>query len=557
MQRLAFFLLLAARLCQSQTGKHKYTTWEEVPLSTEQTGILWGGCPEGYRVSARCMRLEVPLDYEDLEAGNTTLAFMKKNVANGGNKTPEMIVTLGGPGRSGLEDFLSERIPSRHVLGEKHNIIAFDPRGVGRSGPNLDCFGGDLAASYQLASGEYPFTSSSLKTTYEKAGVWGDLCKKNLNVSARYIGTPAVARDLLTYFERQARTHGVSSDVNFYGAGYGAVLGATFATMYPHRVGRIVLDSPMGGEAYYSDVQRYALADQDDAVLQFFSQCSEAGPDVCKFWGATPEDIEARYKRLLRKLEDHPLQIPFDGAPVDAPIQLTVDSVRAQMLAATYRGHNTFRRLAELLADLERGEYRSWDMKYLKAPSCAKCTLDDWEFLHETFQNPVSKYWNQWAAYAISCSDLAPSGNLTLKEFQLLMAGSLQSSSYAGIESAGMAYCSRWPLSPPLSQQFDGFFGGETTHPMLIIANTFDPISPIAYAREMADQFPGSTLMEQKIVAHGAASWGDCINGHVQNYFEKGRPRPYGSRPVKVCKPGISYSTTGEPSLPAREWMRT
>ncbi|KAF1927509.1 uncharacterized protein M421DRAFT_65191, partial [Didymella exigua CBS 183.55] len=283
------------------------------------------------------MRLEVPLDYDNLAAGYTALAFIKKGSRIPQEHAPGTIAILGGPGRSGIEDYISGRMPSRHVLGRKHDIIAFDPRGVGHSGPNLDCFGGDLTASYQAASGEYSFSSSSRKRIVEKAGAWGDLCKKNLNDSARYIGTPAVARDISLYFERQAnKSTAISSDVNFYGAGYGAILGATVASMYPHRVGRIVLDSPMTPEAYYEDVQRFASKDQNEAVRQFFIQCSEAGPEVCGFWGATPEDIEGRYHRLLEKLEDHPLQIPFVRAPVDSPVQITADSVRARMLTAAY-----------------------------------------------------------------------------------------------------------------------------------------------------------------------------------------------------------------------------
>lgn len=556
MQRLTFFLLLVARLCW--TYGNADTNWEDIPESTDETGIHWHACPDGYRVHTLCMRLRVPLDYDDLAAGTITLAFMKDSISEPqfqGVRRNEMLVILGGPGRSGLEDLVSGQIPSRHVLGNKHEIIAFDPRGVGHSGPNLDCFGGNLTASYQLASSEYSFASSSRNTTFEKAGIWGDLCKKNLDDSARYIGTPAVARDMLYYFDLQARTgYGMDPNVNFYGAGYGAVVGATFASLYPERVGRFVLDSPTGRNAYYSDVNRNNLRIQDAAVHEFFNQCWHAGRNGCKFWQPSPRKIEARYNRLLNKLKDHPLRIPFIGAPVDTSVQVTADSVRARLLSATYQGHITFRRLAEQLADLEIGEYHSWDKKYLMAPSCTTCTLDDWQYLHETFQNPVSKHWNQWAAYAISCLDLAPQGRLTLGEFDTLMKDTQQINPYTGIASASMAYCSKWPLTPPPSQSFSMSFGGYTRNPLQIITNTYDPVTPITFARELNKLFRDSRLTEQNIVAHGAASWGDCINGRVQDYFETGRPFDYGMTKKRVCKPGISgYSTTYKPSLPPRD----
>lgn len=532
-------------------------------MSTEQTGIQWDSCPEsynkGYEHGWRCMRLEVPLDYDDPAAGHTTLAFVKK-MSNLPKRYPkEMVVVLGGPGRSGVEDFLSGpaagRVPSRHVLGRRHDIITFDSRGVGHSGPNIDCFDGDLAASYRAASGEYAFSSSARESIFEKAGAWGDLCKQNLNSSARYIGTAAVAQDILTYFERQKATAGpkstYSSRVNFYGAGYGAVVGAIIASKYPWRVDRMVLDSPITAEAFY-DTHRYVSADHNEATYQFFSQCFEAGPETCGFWAATPEDIEARYQRLLEKLEDQPLQLPFIKAPVDTPVQITADSVRAQLLRISYQGHIGFRGLSWQLADLEEDDYRTWDRKSLKAPSCTNCTLKDWDYLHEMLQNPVSKDWNQWAAYAISCSDLALRGNLTLEYFDQVMKASQLASPYAGIQSANLAYCSKWPFTPPPSHFFEGPFGGYLKYPLLTISNTHDPATPITYARSIQKQFPGSKRIEQEIVAHGAASWGDCTNGNVEDLFFTGRSQWFPRGMVKSCKPGIKNKTGVESSLPAK-----
>jgi hypothetical protein len=40
--------------------------------------------------------------------------------------------------------------------------------------------------------------------TFERAGQWGDLCQQNLDHTANYIGAAAVARDMLTFVERQA-----------------------------------------------------------------------------------------------------------------------------------------------------------------------------------------------------------------------------------------------------------------------------------------------------------------------------------------------------------------
>ncbi|KAF9691522.1 hypothetical protein EKO04_010402 [Ascochyta lentis] len=461
---------------------------------------------------------------------------MKHLAENATAATQDVLFNPGGPGGSGIESALVKRNQLRKVFGSSHNIVAFDPRGVGHSGPNTDCFNGDTAAAFQFASAAYP---ASLNVTFVSSGTWGELCRKNLDASAHYLGTPAVARDMLTFTERQAATRGLDPmevKVNLYGVSYGTVLGATFATLYPERVGKFVLDSVMQGKPWYLNGRRDTLVYQDEAVRQFFNQCSKAGPEICTFWAGSAEETEARYEQLLESLEDDPLQIPYTAVAVDAPIRITADVVRALVFETSYHGHTKFLQLAEQLTELERGEYKSWlDTKAIPAPSCTNCTTTDWETIFETFPgSQLSKTFSLNAHSEILCTDLVPQNIPTLEAFAEIMDASWNSSRHFGLQSTDLANCRNWPFRPPSSQQFDGNFGANISHPMLILTNNFDPVCPAVYARQMSSQFPGSVLLEQEAVAHGAAFLGsNCTEGYVRGYFETGKMPPAGT----VCMP--------------------
>jgi pimeloyl-ACP methyl ester carboxylesterase len=55
--------------------------------------------------------------------------------------------------------------------------------------------------------------------------------------------------------------------------------------------------------------------------------------------------------------------------------------------------------------------------------------------------------------------------------------------------------CAQWKL--PAKERYDGDFDVETRNPVLIINNRFDPVTPLASARNVSQTFKGSVLLEQ------------------------------------------------------------
>lgn len=144
-----------------------------------------------------------------------------------------MLVNPGGPGASGLVgSALGQIMPRRS--GAAYDWIGFDPRGVGASKPALSCrpsyFHGDRPAYV-------PTSKALLRTWLRRSESYARSCARH-GALLDHMRTTDTARDLDLL--RQAL--GVEQ-VSFYGYSYGSYLGQVYATLFPSRVRRMVLDS--------------------------------------------------------------------------------------------------------------------------------------------------------------------------------------------------------------------------------------------------------------------------------------------------------------------------
>jgi pimeloyl-ACP methyl ester carboxylesterase len=240
-----------------------------------------------------CTNIEVPLDYDDLAAGTTNIAFIK-HPARKQPSRGDIIFNPGGPGGSATGFSVSPALSLLPgLLGDEYNIIGMDPRSVDNSGPNLDCFKGHPRVrdfyDLQYSQAVDARSKTSLRLYFAAAGGFGDWCLRTLGDDARYANTPATARDMLQYAELLAESNKrpkQEAKVNFYGASYGSALGDTFAQLYPNRVGKFVIDANIDGDDYYRGNWSESLRQTDEAVHAFIDMCFEAGP-ACAFFSTT------------------------------------------------------------------------------------------------------------------------------------------------------------------------------------------------------------------------------------------------------------------------------
>ncbi|MGH2943000.1 MAG: alpha/beta fold hydrolase, partial [Solirubrobacteraceae bacterium] len=199
----------------------------------------WGSCGAGLE-AFRCATADVPTDYDDPKGPKTRIALTKLPA---GGAPEQRIGTLftnpGGPGGSGVDfvQAIAAEIYAPEVLA-RYDVLGFDPRGVARSTP-ATCFP-TLAEELTspLLREIYPLPGAQERRFIRDTRELALRCQANSPRRFASSSTANVARDMDLL--RQA----VGDErLAYAGYSYGTLLGATYARLFPGRVGRFVLDA--------------------------------------------------------------------------------------------------------------------------------------------------------------------------------------------------------------------------------------------------------------------------------------------------------------------------
>ena len=413
-----------------------------------------------------CTRLTVPLDYADPKAGNTSIAYIKLPAST--QPAEDILFNPGGPGNSGVGYVLRNSVELLEKIGSSHNLVGFDPRGVNNSGPRLSCFPDAPETEARFASQfRRPINSrspESMVRTFEIMGAWGDWCSRvHRNGPAKYAGTVATARDLLNYAEKKALADGEEAGrakLWYWGISYGSALGATYATLFPDRIGRMILDGVVDVGNYYKG-NGGGLIQSDEAVLSFAHACQAAGKDKCVLYSPTTDEIAKRMRTVLEDLRNDPVPLS-DSAICPLPILLTYEDLVFTLFALLYSPVSSFPLLAGIFADLERRNATSLaSMIQAQSPTAVD------------YGGLISCMDSKHTSGALNVSTMALwEGYVADVNYQTQWVGDAWS-------SIGLL-CRKMDIIQPESQRFQHAAGAnKTSFPILFVGNTVDPITPI------------------------------------------------------------------------------
>lgn len=411
-------------------------------------------------------------------------------------------------------------------IGTHHNIIGFDPRGVNGSGPDTSCFPGQIKTSY-LYGDEFrkPVdvnNSASIGEAFARAGAVGDWCTRvhsEKNSTSRYANTIATATDMLAFIEAQAVARNQKKEdakLSYLGISYGTVLGSTYAALFPNRIHRMILDAVVDADNYYQGKWTNNLPDADAAIKTFFRDCHAGGKENCPLWDETPEAIERRFHTVLDKLAAVPMSVSASRA-VRAPDIVTVGDLKMFISQAAYVPAILFPRLAQIMKELENGNATSLAQFAISRPDLDSC---DQYRRHTTAVEP---------RYYIACNDGNNRFNVSnIADYTALVRDQQQQSKYMGewwATGTGIM-CRQLRVNPPESQIFPATFPhvNETSHPILFVGNTADPVTPLRHAQKMQKLFGGAGLLTQNSAGHSmTAAASLCTERLVSEYVESGK----------------------------------
>lgn len=313
-----------------------------------------------------------------------------------------LLINPGGPGGSGVVFAQSRANSLQLVVGDQHDIIGFDPRGVGASTPKADCFASPDSSNgisrrniaYMnrltwLVGGQgIGLTNSSnvaLNMLSARSAALNKLCQRADKSEGdgsifRHMSTPNIARDMLSIVDawdewrsssqtipatRPEEAHPLIEQHNmndgnesrtslqgklvYWGFSYGTFLGATFASMFPDRVGRLVLDGVVHADRYVNPTWEGSIGDSDAIWDRFFVYCAKA-KTLCSFYrtGDGLEDIRERFRETLSLLEEQPATVILPDTNLPA-IVIASDVKKSIFFSGLYAPMIGFPIIADLL----------------------------------------------------------------------------------------------------------------------------------------------------------------------------------------------------------------
>ncbi|MCD2189621.1 alpha/beta fold hydrolase [Actinomycetospora soli] len=439
----------------------------ETPPSSPS--VAWGPCPAdvveaGPRGDqARCGVLRVPHDHASPDG--PTLDVAVSVLPATGVRRGALVVNPGGPGSAGLDYGVEKAAKMPDAVTAAYDVVGFDPRGTGRSagigcGPAGGLF--DHPAPDPVALGPAGLTARG-------AALAAD-CAAAVGPARADLGTAATARDM-----DLLRSALGEPRLSFLGVSYGTWLGASYATLFPAHVGRMVLDSTVGPEDWtaFGHEQARAMLAARDAWFSF-----TAGR-----WGVDAGAVVTAYAAARGSL------------PVGALGPAEFDAVVYRTLSRTER----WAPFADALAALRAGD---------PAPLDALRVPDD-----------GSERSRQAANRATVCADspLPSASRVGADVADLLTAW--PPPVLTGLETLP---CPSW--SPPREPVR---FGSSAR--VLFTQAGLDPTTPLAGARRMQGRFPGSPMvLDPDARSHGlfASQRNPCVDSAVARFLVDGTLPP-------------------------------
>ncbi|WP_288785420.1 alpha/beta hydrolase [uncultured Microbacterium sp.] len=450
--------------------------------------LSWTPCSGSDAGSYDCTDVTAPLDWSDPTSGTIQLAVIRR-AATSGDALGSLLTNPGGPGASGYDlvaDSASFAV-SEPVL-DAYDVIGFDPRGVGRSTAVacLDAAGMDHML-YDIPAdprGSQGWTDELTQRNTE----FVEACEANSAGILPFVTTDNAARDM-----DLLRAVLGDKTLNYLGYSYGTFLGATYAKLFPERVGRLVLDGAIDPSASGLDVGTTQAIGFESALRAYMADCLDGRG--CPFTG-TVDQAMADLGTLLASVDAQPL-------PADDGRMLGADTLMTGIIAALY-AEDSWPYLTQALSQALQGD-----------PTTALLLADFYNGRNSdgTYQDNSTE-----AFRAYNCMDYP----LDTSQADQDAANALIAQKAPTIAPywQGVDVCEVWPYPPTGVRER---IAADGAAPIVVVGTTNDPATPYAWSVSLAEQLSSGVLVTREGEGHTGYNKGNtCVDRAVEDYLVGG-----------------------------------
>lgn len=451
------------------------------------------GIKEGQGV--RCGFLTVPEDYNSPQGPKVQLAVAIFKASSPPASSVPLVYLQGGPGGGLLSD-LGSFITAENLslISQGHDLILLDQRGTGYSKPSLAC---KELNDLQYSTLDKNLSRSQSVTVYVQAAraCHDRLQKSGINLNA--YTTIANATDVHNLI------HALNyPQVDLYGASYGTRLELTIMRLFPSDIRSVVLDSTVPTQQI---LDTSVPGDTQRVFNVFFQGCAK---DVrCN---SQYPQLQNVFYKLVNDLNAKP--ITFQD-PKYGPVLLNGDSFASWLFSAFY--------VTSLIPSLPQIIMRT--------------SIGDYTPLTQVYTLIVLNESVSWGMYySVQCGedlsfvkpqDLTRAAQAARSEIRPEVLESIQ---------ADYDVCLFWGQKAVPSIQKQPV---KSSLPTLVLAGEYDPITPPANGKEVAQDLSHSYFFQFPGTGHGVHYTDTCPDSIIVAFLKQPSVEPDASCIASMSEP--------------------
>lgn len=456
----------------------------------------WTAIPPQALSYVSCGYVSVPERHANPDGPKIQLAVMIIRATAPDAQPDPLFLLQGGPGGSTIDTYAEILLTTRPLLNNR-DIVLFDQRGTLNSQPSLICTEYDelLLETIELDLSDEEYFGM------EKAASLS--CRQRLTDQGIDIGaynSLENAADIQAI--RQALNY---EQINLYGVSYGTLLALHTMRFYPQNLRSVILDAVVPPQTnFILEVPQTAQR----AFTQLFTAC-EQNPECSKSY----PNLETRFYQLIESLNQSPALVPLTDPDSGITYQAVIDG-------------DTF--LDGIFQLLYIGDL---------IPAIPKTIVDAEDGRFDFFARILSilvfdRTYSYGMYYSVLCSedvDFLPE-DIDLGGVHPQLAEAQKDGPTQFLQT-----CEIWDvneLEPVMDEPV------QSQLPVLILSGEFDPITPPAFGRAVAERLPNSFVVEFPTGGHGAALDGDCQDQIIRSFLDQPEQSPDSScvEPVETLE---------------------